>query len=667
MDELEEIIKYTKNLTLLYVEDNIEARENTLFIFEEFFDKIIVALDGEDGLEKFKENDIDIIITDINMPRMNGLDMLQMIRKINKHIPVLILSAYNESNFFIESIKLDVDGYLLKPIDMEQFLATLNKIVEKTRLKLESEINLNLLHQYQEATDASSIVSKTDISGNITYVNEGFCKISGYSKEELLGKNHSLLKNPEKSKIVYESFWNTIKNKKEIWQGIFRNISKSGKTYYIKSTVKPILDNKGEIVEFIALMDDITDIMNPKKQFHDLVNSLEDAMVSIIKIEDFEDLNKYYGQIAIVDIEEEFTKVLLKFAPRMDNSDKLFSLGNGEYGLVRSRKNCNSTIDECIDSLKKFQTNVNDFVMKIDGIEYDISIIISIAHGKDAYENAQHGLRELLLSNRTFIVATNLSQKVRKEAEENMKILKMIKDALASGNVISYFQPIVNNKTKEIEKYESLVRLIDENKNIISPLNFLDIAKKGKYYSSITSRILENSFNALASTKADISINLSVIDIEKSSTRYKIFEFLHKHKEDAHRIVFELLEDENVKDFQVLRTFIKYVKNLGVKIAIDDFGAGYSNFERLLDYQPDILKIDGSLIKNIANNEFSLNIVETIVAFAKRQNIKIIAEYVENEEIFNILLELNVDSSQGYFFGKPEQSFHMPKDLACGR
>ena len=93
---------------------------------------------------------------------------------------------------------------------------------------------------------------------------------------------------------------------------------------------------------------------------------------------------------------------------------------------------------------------------------------------------------------------------------------------------------------------------------------------------------------------------------------------------------------------------------MGVLIAIDDFGAGYSNFERLLEFSPDILKIDGKLVKNIANDVYSKNIVETIVSFTKKQKIITIAEFVENEQIYNILSELGVDYSQGYYFGKPE-------------
>jgi EAL domain-containing protein (putative c-di-GMP-specific phosphodiesterase class I) len=195
--------------------------------------------------------------------------------------------------------------------------------------------------------------------------------------------------------------------------------------------------------------------------------------------------------------------------------------------------------------------------------------------------------------------------------------------------------------------------LINENNEVISPYIFLDIAKKGKYYSDITKIVLKNSFDVLLKTTRDITINISAIDIEKNTTRAIFLEFLEQHKSDAKRIIIELLEDENVKDFKVIKSFISDVKKYGVKIAIDDFGAGYSNFERLLDYQPDILKIDGCLIKNIENDNFSLSVVKTIVSFAKEQNIQTVAEFVENENIFNILCKLGIDYSQGYYFGAP--------------
>ncbi len=287
-------------------------------------------------------------------------------------------------------------------------------------------------------------------------------------------------------------------------------------------------------------------------------------------------------------------------------------------------------------------------------IEYDISVLISISNGKECIENVNYGMKSLEHTKQEFIIANNLAQKEQKNAQNNLKILKMVKRALENSNIISYFQPIVSNDTKEIVKYESLVRLVDEDEKIISPFVFLDIAKKGKYYAQITNMVLENSFNALSKTDKSITINISALDIEKPSTKKKIFELLDKHKDSASRIVFELLEDEDVRDIDEISKFIVEVKAYGVRIAIDDFGAGYSNFERLLKYQPDILKIDGSLIKNIETDAYSLSVVKTIVSFAKEQHIEMVAEYIENENIFNILKDLGVEYSQGYYFGKPD-------------
>jgi EAL domain-containing protein (putative c-di-GMP-specific phosphodiesterase class I) len=198
------------------------------------------------------------------------------------------------------------------------------------------------------------------------------------------------------------------------------------------------------------------------------------------------------------------------------------------------------------------------------------------------------------------------------------------------------------------------VRLINEHGEVISPFAFLEVAKKGRYYTQVTKIVLENSFKTLKVTDKEISINLSPLDIENEDIRDLIFELLIKNKEDSKRIVFELVESEDVKDFDTIIRFIQQVKPYGVKIAIDDFGTGYSNFERLLQYEPDLLKIDGSLIKNIKDNRLSKDIVETIVLFAQKQKIKTVAEFVENEEIFNIVKGLGIDYSQGYAFGRPE-------------
>ena len=137
-----ELIQYTKKLKLLYVEDNEDSRKTTSLLLQEFFPNIVVAVDGEDGFEKFSTiKDIDIVITDINMPKLNGIEMISKIREVDNDIYIIVLSAYNESNYFIDSIKYGVDSYILKPLDIEQIVSALNQVIKKELTLMKAKQN----------------------------------------------------------------------------------------------------------------------------------------------------------------------------------------------------------------------------------------------------------------------------------------------------------------------------------------------------------------------------------------------------------------------------------------------------------------------------------------------------------------------------------------------
>ncbi|MEA3228396.1 MAG: response regulator [Campylobacterota bacterium] len=545
MLNVENIIKYTNSLKLMYVEDNSEAREATLLILEDFFENIEVCIDGLDGLDRFKNSDVDLIITDINMPKMNGLEMIKEIRSLNKEIPILVLSAYNESGFFMDSIKLGVEGYLLKPVEIDQFVNMLDKITNKLKLKDELANNLHFLNQYQEAADSSSIVSKSDLDGNITYVNDSFCDITGYTRSELIGKNHNIIRHPDSDKEIFKNMWKTTKEQKKTWSGVIRNRKKDGSSYYVKATIKPMLNKDGDVIEYMGLQNDITTIMSPKKQLSDYVTSLDESIVVIVKIDGFEDIEKTYGPKISQTVEDKFSSILSKSMLNRCAFDKIYVLGDGEYAFSKPKTDCSEDEDLTIENLKSIQVEVSDMELNLGEIDYDISVIMSFACGEDSLTNARYGLKNILKNNQDFIVANDLVQKEHGEAEKNLNILKMVKKALDEYKIVSYFQPIIDNTTQKVVKYESLVRLIDENEKVISPFFFLDTAKKGKYYYQITAMVLENSFNALSLTEMDVTINISVLDIEKKITREKIFDLLNQHKAKLHRVVCFLFVEYN--------------------------------------------------------------------------------------------------------------------------
>ena len=651
-EKLERTISFSKTLNLLYVVKDKNNINNNINFFQNYFNKVAYVDKGIDALNSFQEDIYSIVITDIDLADINGFELIKKLREFNKRLITIIYSENEDRESFFKTIELKIDGYLMPPFEENKFFEILFKVIEVCKEKSESK---KLKHQYHELLNKNSIISKTNKDGVITSVNDNFCKISEYSKEELIGKTHAIVRHPETPDAFYKDLWNTIKNKKIEWSGVIKNLSKTGKTYYIKTTIKPILDSNDEIVEYLSIRSNISTIMSDKKHLIDKIEAKNLFLLILIQIEDFDILDKFYNLLTVDKLEKTFAFNMLSYLPNSYVFDNIYNIGNGRFALLADFFDYSSTDTNIKEYLETFIKNIRKSTLVIDEIEYDLNIIVSYSFGKEhLYEDAKCGLDEAINKKEMIKYANDSSIKEHIEAKKNMEIIKMVKIALDNYKIVSYFQPIINNKTKKLEKYESLVRLVDESGNVLSPLSFLDISKKGNYYNKITHRVLENSFKILEHISTKISINLSSLDIEKELTQTKLFELLDEYKDYASRIVFELLEDEHVKDFKVIKSFIKKVKALGVQIAIDDFGAGYSNFERLLEFEPDILKIDGSLVKNIVNDTYSRNVVETIVTFAKKQNIITIAEYVENEEIFNILNDLGVDYSQGYYFGEPK-------------
>jgi len=397
-----------------------------------------------------------------------------------------------------------------------------------------------------------------------------------------------------------------------------------------------------------------TNLPNKSKLIDD-IKTLESPKLILFRIEDYEILEEFYTEKIIIQIENEFSKRIIQLVNDNWKESKLYHTSEGEFALLQNDLSNNITEIQAYIDCMEFYNKAKLSVIHLDKYEYNISIILTYTSGKtNLFEHARVGLNHAIKEKETFIFADNIIEQVHKDATNNINTIKMIQTALDSNQVVSYFQPLLNNKTKEIEKYESLVRIIDEKGNIVSPFFFLDIAKKGKYYSQITKKVIENSLNALEKTNKDISINLGATDIENNDLRKMIIDYFNKNPQNASRIVFELLEDESVKDFNTIIDFITIIKSYGAKIAIDDFGAGYSNFGRLLDFAPDIVKLDGSLIKNIHIDKFSRNIVETMQDFATKMGIKTVAEFVHCKEVFDVINEIGIDYTQGYYISEPK-------------
>ena len=246
-----------ENIKLLYVEDDEGIRTELVELFEMECKELYVATNGEEGLKSYYEYQPDIILTDIRMPKMDGLSMVEKIREDNQSIPVIVSSAFNDSEYLLKAIQMGINYYLLKPINLHELYSTIEKIASNLIVKKRLQESEQILSQYKDVVDESAIVSKADSKGLITYVNDAFVKISGYSRDELIGKNHNIVRHPDMSSSVFEDMWKSILAKK-VWNGVVKNRAKDGSVYYVDSTITPILDADGKIIEFISMRKDIT-------------------------------------------------------------------------------------------------------------------------------------------------------------------------------------------------------------------------------------------------------------------------------------------------------------------------------------------------------------------------------------------------------------------------
>jgi len=520
----------------------------------------------------------------------------------------------------------------------------------------------HILKQYKEAVEESNIISKADLKGNITYVNDKFCEVTLYSREEILDKPHSLLKG-ESSKEIFKNLWETISSK-NTWHGVLKNRRKDGEFYYVNIIIKPILDENNEIIEYIAIRHEITDLIHKSEELEKSLREdfltkegnrfklLEDIKKSkkpslaLLDINRFGEINDFYGY----DIGDEVLRIVAKtFRKFIGNKYSLYRIYSDEFAILAD----NEDKEHFIRFIKQISDSLSLNPLRIKGKEIYIQISYSISfEEKNTLKKTANMIKKYAKTNKDVVIYDK-NLEIEKIYEKNIMWTTKLKKAFENDNIVPYYQAIFNIKTNKIEKYEALVRLIDEDGIAISPYYFLDIAKKSKQYLKLTKRVIKKSFEYFKDKNFEFSINLTLEDIKSKSISTYILDMLVEYN-IASKVVFEIVESEGIEDFVEVNSFIDKVRELGCQIAIDDFGSGYSNFEYLIKLNADYIKIDGSLIKDILINKNSEEIVITLVDFARRQGLKTIAEFVSNKDIFEKVKDLGIDYAQGYYISEPK-------------
>ncbi|HIO90386.1 MAG TPA: GGDEF domain-containing protein [Campylobacterales bacterium] len=367
-----------------------------------------------------------------------------------------------------------------------------------------------------------------------------------------------------------------------------------------------------------------------------------------ISIDNYEDINEYFGS----DVSNQLLKKLSIYLNEQlpNKKAKLYRFQLDKFAIYSSSR---IDLKDLNYYVKKLLHDMSKQKFLDDNNQYNTSISIGVARGRtDLLKKAFLALSDAKKLEKSYTIYNHKSE-IEEKFLRNIQIYNDIKDAIADDRIVPFFQPIYNSKINQIDKYEALMRIQNIDGTYKLPGEFLDIAKKTKLYFQLTKKMVQSSLLRAKKLNYAITINLSIEDIENYTISKYIFNRVKKLN-IGHMITFEIVETSEINSITKVSNFIQKMRELGCKFAIDDFGSGYSNFEHILRFDVDYIKIDGSLIQNVDTSSKSEIFIKTIINFAKELGIKTVAEFVSNKSIYDKVNSLGVDYVQGFYTGRPK-------------
>jgi len=534
------------------------------------------------------------------------------------------------------------------------------------------------LKELKAAIDEAVIIAVTDQKGTITDLNDRFCEISKYNREELIGQNHRILNSGFHSKEFFINMWKTIGNG-QTWQGDICNRAKDGSLYWVQTTIVPFLNEKGKPYQYISIRTDITEQKNVQmiNHFanHDILTGLPNRRFLAQKLNQliekhkkvqsefalfFIDINRFryindalghnIGDLFLVEVAKRFRSI-------DKNGNSFYRLNGDEFVLLLEDI---SLLSETASNLmtifeKPFTFNKYDFYSSIS-----VGISIYPQHGNDV-DN--------------LLVNADLAMYVAKTRKGNQfEIFKntmqgkndyilifesKLRNALNEDLLEIYYQPKMDVKTEQLIGMEALLRWKDDELGQIPPSEFIPFAEECGLIGDIGEWVLKQTALQIKEWEKQfqfnlrVAVNISPLHFKEPNFVSKLVEILEETKVSPENIEIEITEMSMMDYNDALIGKIQELKELGLTVAIDDFGTGYSSLGYLKEFPVDTLKIDRTFILNISEGESGVAMVAAIIALAHALKLKVVAEGVETHEEMKILKQYNCEYVQGYYFSRP--------------
>ncbi|WP_212625202.1 GGDEF and EAL domain-containing protein [Pseudomonas sp. PP3] len=540
--------------------------------------------------------------------------------------------------------------------------------------------------KYRRAVDAAAIFSETDLSGRITHVNDQFCAISGYSREELLGQNHRLLNSGTHSTEFFAGMWRTIALG-NVWKGEICNRAKDGSLYWVESTMVPVLDKAtGRVERYLSIRFDISekrqllhtlqwrvghDVLTglPNRAF--LSDLLDQALefsrqeniplaVCMLDLDGFKAVNDGYGH-ATGDL------LLVEVAKRLRSiiraEDVVARLAGDEFVLVlryvRDLPELRAALNRVLGTISA--------PYALHGKDINVFASIGVTLFPHDNENAETLLRH---ADQAMYVAKQSGRKRfhlfdvsrDREVKATHQTVERVRQALNNHELRLYFQPKVNMRRGEVVGFEALLRWKHPQNGMLAARDFLPHVEETDLIIDIGEWVMDQVLLQLdlwrqAGLDWPVSVNIAARHFQRADFVDRLKSALARHARVApQRLDLEIVESVAIENIQHVGECLRACQALGVQFSLGDFGTGYSSLSYLKRLHTQTIKIHKSFVQDILHDGDDLALTTAVIGLARAFGRQVIAEGLESIEHGELLLRLGCEVAQGYFIAHPMPS-----------
>lgn len=596
MLEFKDLLPYTKKLKLLCIDGDDAVRHSLVKTFSRIFAQVDEAADGYDGLNHYKINQHELIITEIDLANYSAIAMIEQIKKITPSQRLIVISKTHDVNTLLQWSNVGIDGFIPKPISMQMLLEIMYKSV----------VQLYSAGQKAQQVNAAEQVK--------------------VQKQQL--QEH------------YEA------NEKKLTEALTYERKRLGRLLGQERETQLRLSEQELRIEEIRLKDDLTGLGNTHALRESMAKAGNKALL-FIDIDHFDTINTLYGMGYGNKVLKETGSRLKRFLP---SNAELFRISADEFVILIFSPQPNQELLLSQQILAMFK----EAPVLVGDIEFDVSFSIGMDKGEHnkLFMQAKTASAEAKERGRGQMVVFKSNSRYVQQQRASLHWVQTVKSALKNDRVMSFYQPIHNNTTGAIEKYEALGRILDAEGRLLAMDTVVNPEHLAGLMTKVTKVIIDKAFKYFQTKTYAFSLNVSEQDFRENYLEAFLSYKCDYYHIEPQRVYIEIVGNVTLKGSNEMLEQIKRLRSRGFNIMLDDFGVEQSVFSRLLRLEAKTIKIDGSFIKNIDTNLSHQMIVENIVAFAKRIGAETIAELVDTKQVHDKVCLLGINYSQGEYIGE---------------